>query len=66
MVKSTLPKRKLRLRNLNAGYQPPYMNSENDMSIVDPEKGEPDRFDLREYMHSTNDANTATVFPTNT
>jgi len=25
----------------------------------DPEKGEPDRFDLREYMLSTNDANTA-------
>lgn len=34
-------------------------NSENDMSIVDPEKGEPDHFDLREYLQSTNDANTA-------
>lgn len=34
-------------------------NSENGVSIVDPEKGEPDRFALREYMQSTNDANTA-------
>ena len=33
--------------------------SENGMSGVDLEKGEPDRFDLREYMRSTNDANTA-------
>lgn len=33
-------------------------NSEHG-SIVDPEKGEPDHFDLREYMQSTNDANTA-------
>lgn len=32
---------------------------ENDMYIVDPEKGEPVRFDLREYMCSTNDASTA-------
>ena len=34
-------------------------NSENGMSIMDPEKGEPDHFDLREYMQSTNDANSA-------
>jgi len=34
-------------------------NSGNGVSIVDPEKGEPDHFDLREYMQSTNDANTA-------
>ena len=34
-------------------------DSENAMSVVDPEKGEPDRFDLKEYMRSTNDANTA-------
>jgi hypothetical protein len=32
---------------------------EHDVSIMDPEKGESDHFDLREYMHSTNDANTA-------
>lgn len=32
---------------------------ENDMSNVDPEKGGPVRFDLREYMRSTNDASTA-------
>ena len=34
-------------------------DSESGVSIVDPEKGESDRFDLREYMLSTNDANTA-------
>ena len=34
-------------------------DSESGMSIVDPEKGECGRFDLREYMRSTNDANTA-------
>ncbi len=33
-------------------------HSESGMSIVDPEKGGPDRFDLREYMRSTNAANT--------
>jgi hypothetical protein len=33
-------------------------NSENYASIVDPEKGERDGFDLREYLQSTNDANT--------